>query len=393
MQSNARSRASAVFLLACTARSPSDWTEHRGLLRDLDEPSWRYIANIGYTHGLTGLIARSFEWAEQSLSISIPIARELAERRRNNLVQLLARRSAARLALEALELQGIRFVLFKGLALAEEVYGDLSLREFGDFDILVPPEQAEAAEAVLKTVGYRRGKFGGVSEFRARGHHAAPLMNKNGRSIDLHWELTGSEFRPEKSDLIWQHTCLPATTGALPGLRFTPELNLIYLATHFYWHGFATFKAMLDAYMTVRSADGALDFDHTVALASKLDRLEIVQLTARLCERDFSSLPFMARLKALPGAFHMKLAERLLTRSRLLSLDGGHHTPNPIFRLALSGNRKTMMAGLRLNFLPNKDELAGRFGKPFSASMYPAYYLRQIFRVVTGSKKAFAEFD
>jgi hypothetical protein len=392
-QPDSGSPATAVFLRACTAQSPSDWNGFQDQIERVDMQSWRWIVEMSSTHGLTGLIARSLEWAQQSFSSFIPITAELAARRRTSLIQLLARRAAARLAMEALLQNRIRFVLFKGLALCEDVYGDLSHREFGDCDLLVPFDEAESASEALRSVGYRSGRFGGVADYRARGHHAAPFTNDSGQTIDLHWELSGSEFRPEKTDLIWHHTCLPTTAEALPGFRLTPEMNFIYLATHFYWHSFATFKVMLDVYMTVRAAGQDIDFDRTICLARQLDRLEIIQLTARLCERDFPSLPFLKRLSDLPGTTRMRLAQRILTRGRLLSLDGGHHEPNPLFRLALSGNGKTVMTAIRFNLFPNTEELAGRFGRPFRVSMYPVYYGRQLSRVLARSKKAFAEFD
>src|SRR5215472_12937617 len=43
----------------------------------------------------------------------------------------------------------IRFAAFKGPALAHTVYGDLSLRECNDIDIIIEQRQVAAAEAIL----------------------------------------------------------------------------------------------------------------------------------------------------------------------------------------------------------------------------------------------------
>jgi len=63
--------------------------------------------------------------------------------------------------------RGIEAVPFKGPVLAQEVFGDLALRQFTDLDVLVPRNAAMRNKSL---------PFGGS-------HHGAPL--------DLHWDLSG----------------------------------------------------------------------------------------------------------------------------------------------------------------------------------------------------------
>ncbi len=58
-------------------------------------------------------------------------------------------------ALASLADAGIPAITFKGPTLAVSVYGDLGLRPFGDLDILVRPDDFEAALALLSEAGYR----------------------------------------------------------------------------------------------------------------------------------------------------------------------------------------------------------------------------------------------
>jgi Uncharacterised nucleotidyltransferase len=69
--------------------------------------------------------------------LPIPILDRARAWRHGQLLQMLVQRNAARRVAEALSRHDIRFVIFKGMALVDQVYGDLSLRAFRDCDILV----------------------------------------------------------------------------------------------------------------------------------------------------------------------------------------------------------------------------------------------------------------
>ena len=52
----------------------------------------------------------------------------------------------------------IPVVAFKGPVLAQQLYGGLVHREYADLDLLVPPDRAAAAQALLATLGYRNAQ-------------------------------------------------------------------------------------------------------------------------------------------------------------------------------------------------------------------------------------------
>jgi hypothetical protein len=54
-----------------------------------------------------------------------------------------------------LESQGIRAIPYKGPALAQALYGDVTARQFGDLDILVSPEDVREARCALARLGYK----------------------------------------------------------------------------------------------------------------------------------------------------------------------------------------------------------------------------------------------
>jgi hypothetical protein len=91
-----------------------------------------------------------------------------------------------------LDSHGIAAVPFKGPALAVRLYGDLSLRGFGDLDILIREPDVARARRLLLDRGYspERVEIGELNQF-LRENHELLLYRADGRvRVDLHWRFT-----------------------------------------------------------------------------------------------------------------------------------------------------------------------------------------------------------
>ena len=94
--------------------------------------------------------------------------------------------------LSFLESEGIVAVPYKGPALAIRLYGDLSLREFGDLDIMVCERDVLRARHLLIDRGYapERVNTGELNQF-LREHHEMLFYRIDGSvRLDLHWRFT-----------------------------------------------------------------------------------------------------------------------------------------------------------------------------------------------------------
>ncbi len=87
----------------------------------------------------------------------------------------------------------IPIAAFKGPVLADSVYGDISLREFSDLDVIVHEADLSKAEDILTARGYQ-------ADFPDRHYRSAFLSyqgqyalrhSNTGISVDLHWRLSG----------------------------------------------------------------------------------------------------------------------------------------------------------------------------------------------------------
>jgi hypothetical protein len=375
-----------VFLRACTTLNPRHWDGQETILRAVDVPAWGFVRDLAVQHGLLGLVARNLDWAHRRTGLPIPILDRARDWRHGQLLQMLVQRSAVRRVAEALSRRGIRFVIFKGMALVEEVYGDLSLRVFRDCDILVDRDRLEAAHAVVQRLGYSFTDVGGLQECLARGKSGANLSHVDGFSVDLHWAMRGYEMPPIDPKLIWRHCRPPQPSQDLPGWRMSPELTLISLASHFQVHEYEEMKPLVDFYLAAVRLGPRISADALLETARTLGMAQNVDLAARLCQRLFMHHPLVARLAAGPPSLHTRLALRLLRAENLLRREKILPTMRRLRGLVCHDAPSSSARAVRKMLMPKAHELELRFGRPFHLAMYPRYYLAQTHRVLARSK-------
>jgi hypothetical protein len=100
--------------------------------------------------------------------------------------------------LRLLRNRGIEGVPFKGPVLAQEVFGDVALRQFTDLDVLVPREASWAAVKALEAQGFVPEISLTHAQFRsyAARNKSLPMVNpESGVPLDLHWDLSGDYAR------------------------------------------------------------------------------------------------------------------------------------------------------------------------------------------------------
>lgn len=167
--------------------------------------------------------------------------------------QTVARQSAidraAAEAVAALQKAGIEPLLLKGPVLARTLYRPDERRGYFDIDLLVAPDQREAAGAALSQLGY----IDFVSTARLRAFADDPHADLWTRgtdqgmlAIDLHWRLPGCGAAPQQ---VWEllherRASLEITHVRIP-VPDRPALAL-HLALHAAQHGPDDRKALGD---------------------------------------------------------------------------------------------------------------------------------------------------
>jgi hypothetical protein len=150
--------------------------------------------------------------------------------------------------LSVLDANGIPAVPFKGPALAVRLYGDLSLRGFGDLDIMIGERDTLLARRLLIDWGYAPGSVGtgDLNQF-LREHHELLLYRADGKvRVDLHWRFTNRTAclagDPER---FLQHLETISIAGEqVRSLRL--ETHLLVLSMHAAKHRWVQLKFICD---------------------------------------------------------------------------------------------------------------------------------------------------
>jgi Uncharacterised nucleotidyltransferase len=151
---------------------------------------------------------------------------------------------------------GITALALKGPALAASAYGDITLRQFLDLDILVRERDLHTALAVLQADGFRPIlRLKGSPRAIPGGSRLTLVRDPSTFAIDLHWRLSPSYFplTPEGEELWSRATEINLGAGSV--LTLGCEDTLLHLCVHGARHGWQSLSGICDVAAAARRAD------------------------------------------------------------------------------------------------------------------------------------------
>lgn len=154
--------------------------------------------------------------------------------------------------------RGVRSLALKGPALAQLLYGDVSLRTSKDLDILIPVADLELTERLLQKLGYAADDPipRGLGDWKWKIHHVAFTHPGTGIQIEVHWRLNGDIGKEPSFETLWNARQPSALSSAvhMPG----DDHLFMYLVTHGARHGWFRLRWLADIdRMVRRGADWA----------------------------------------------------------------------------------------------------------------------------------------
>ena len=198
-----------------------------------EDIDWKYLVETAIAHNVHCLLYKSLETASPE-TVKKPVFQELRSRFQDNEIRNLFFAGKLLALLKLFREHGIRAIPFKGPVLAEMVYGDFALREFGDLDVQVDRRDVLRTLDLLAGQGFRpeidldREQF---SAYVAK-KNGMLMTRTTGLMVDLHWEMSGNyTFDPLvldeiENDLVW--TTLAGHRVQHPGR----ESLLVYLCLY-----------------------------------------------------------------------------------------------------------------------------------------------------------------
>jgi len=308
---------------------------------------WDRALQIASTQGVTPLVHTVLK-RHASGDLPKDVARRLGEKLRANAMRNLAFSGELRRLLDLLGSRNISAVPFKGPALAWLAYGDLSLREFSDLDLLVRSGDVEQIVALALASGYRTDLPAEPARRKVYllNRNEIHLESPDGAFIELHQTFFPAFYCYEPDyDSLWRRLqpipLCGAQTTALP-----LEDLFLALCAHGAKHCWSRLGWVCDiAALLTRCAD-RLDWSEIACQARALGAERLLSLALLLtanitgvhppaealaaAQRDAAAVKLARETERIlefgepagafaPHFYFLRCRERVATRARFLS--------------------------------------------------------------------------
>lgn len=244
--------------------------------------NWIALIQMALQHETTALLYRNLQLICPG-SVPNGVLEPLAARFEAQAAEAHGRAEELVRILRALEDHGLFAVAYKGLMLAQRLYGDLSLREFSDFsdlDIMIHERDLAKARGVILTQGYREDAQGEREMIFYGGRDGR-------RTLELHWRfMTKSSRIPDDPERFFQ--CVEKIQLAGATVRSLPlEIYFLILCLHATKHKWRKLKLICDIAETLGSRD--VDWKYVVREAENLGLRRMLAVGILLAENPLGA--------------------------------------------------------------------------------------------------------
>src|SRR5215213_1568648 len=358
-------------LILCSTRRDVDAAQLRSLAaRELD---WNYLIAIAYAHGLLPLLHKHLATNATDLVPAHVLSRLKRESVANsqNVLHLVGKQlSIYKLFKE----NSIPVALFKGALLAHIAYGEISLRQAGDIDLLIARHDFAQARRLLESLGYEMTPRLTPAQLASHlnNHCEIQFMRDEWLTvIDLHWELApGSFVFAVTADEVMSRL----QTASLAGTTvetFGAEDLVLYQAMHGAKHLWRRLEWISCLAETLR-ATTAINWDTLADRAVTAHATRILALGLRLIEQ-FSDVPLPAHMlnSVDPDKAMQRMAIEI--RTQLFTTFGpAESTETNLYNLRIMDRKRDALASalrsILVPTLPDWQSLA------LPASLHSFYY-------------------
>ena len=249
----------------------------------LSDPAldWDYLLAAAKFHGLIPVLAPKL--LRQLTCVPERVRLELQQASRRALEGTLALSGELVRVLRNLNAAHVECIPFKGPALAAELWGNFTLRQSMDIDLLVRPAQVGQAVEVLRSCGYTP-----ESDCKSLLPRAVELqLKKTGMPpLELQWGIAPKCFSVDlEIDACWQRAP-HAEFGGQPTLAFAQEDLMLILCIHGWKHSWNRLLWIADVARLLRKST-ALDWTALITRAKASGTEGILLLGALLAQKLF----------------------------------------------------------------------------------------------------------
>lgn len=222
------------LLLAC-ARTEIDDEMAQRVREMVRQPiDWKYLIEVSLNHGLMPLLYENLKKICPELVPAEHLVR-LKEYFQKNSARSVFLTGELCQILDLFEAEGIASMPYKGPAIAVSIYGNLTLRQFADLDILVRKRDVWRCQQLLISMGYQP-HFNitprQLPAFLKLGYVQSFSRDRGMSIVELHWNIASRFFMfPFDGDRFWSRLVQMDLAGRKV-LALAPEDLLLILCVH-----------------------------------------------------------------------------------------------------------------------------------------------------------------
>ena len=266
----------SLCLLNFVTMTPEEFQKIEALLVEINTeglwPAWLELAKLNSCESLIYLNIEKYK-----LRVPDFIIRTLKSVFDKVSIENELRLQEASIIFTKLENEGIPFIVLKGQALAESLYGSRSYKKMNDVDFLVKKSSLNSLEIIYKDLHLQCAASLGVEHFRKQegySHHWPPFFTPTLNCVlGTHWNIITplSPIHIEEIDL-WTHTDAHTYIG-IPCLRLNDLYFFFHLVVHlaYYKTGLKELCDPINWFRSKKQFIGEADFLNLVIKTNAYD--------------------------------------------------------------------------------------------------------------------------
>jgi len=247
---------------------------------------WNQFINLAYAHGVFQLVYHGIK-KNHSL-IPKNILKKFQYYNMQIVKQNMLMTAELIKIIKLLEVNGINVIPFKGPVLSQLAYGDVTLRQYVDLDILVKKNELNTIINILKNNAY--SKLYTEADFK---HvffdlsHDLSLLSHNNIKFEFHWRLLNDNYLTNLNSIDILQNPIRVKLHNYTITTFSNEIYLIYLSVHGSKHNWERIEWLLDIVYLIKS--NSLDWEACYRLI-KISNCENIVLTTLKLSHDLFEL-------------------------------------------------------------------------------------------------------
>ena len=329
---------------------------------------WDYIFNTAQAHGLLPLLHKHLSKADVPLHFLSRLKRESVANSQS-ILHLIAKQLRVYKLFKENE---IPVALFKGPLLAQMAYGDFSLRQAGDIDMLIHRQHFTRARSLLESLGYEMyPKLTAPQLASHLNNHCEIQFVRDDwfTVVDLHWDLAPRSFVFKlKADEVMSRLQSVALAGTVVE-TFSAEDSVLYQAMHGAKHLWRCLEWITALAETIR-ATPSINWDVVIDRAVQAHATRILALGLRLVE-NFCHTPIPNAVD--PDRSMQRMAQNI--REQIFATGGpAHSTETNLYNLRIMDRKRdALLSACRALFVPTLSDWQALALPPRLHSLYYAF--------------------